>query len=84
MKSIDQIMNEVSCNGAKEWTDERLKEGFDKLMEEDYPESEIIVTSKNTRVAIRSFSNLISAVNYMEQIRNEDPRFADAWVMKSE
>lgn len=56
----------------------------DKLMEEDYPESEIIVTSKNTRVAIRSFSNLISAVNYMEQIRNEDPRFADAWVMKSE
>jgi len=35
MKSIDQIMNEVSCNGAKEWTDERLKEGFDKLMEED-------------------------------------------------
>ncbi|MEA4974909.1 MAG: hypothetical protein VB046_04160 [Paludibacter sp.] len=56
----------------------------DKLKKEDYPESEIIVTSNNTRVAIRSFSNIISAVNYMEEVRNEDPRFADAWVMKSE
>lgn len=54
-----------------------------KLMVEDYPESEIIVASNNTRVSIRSFSNIISAVNYMEQVRSEDPRFADAWVMKT-
>lgn len=54
-----------------------------KLMVEDYPESEIIVASNNIRVAIRSFSNIISAVNYMEQVRSEDPRFADAWVMKT-
>lgn len=55
-----------------------------KLMEEDYPDAEIIKTKNNIRVAIRSFSNIISAVNYMEQVRSEDPRFTDAWVMKSE
>jgi len=55
-----------------------------KLMHEDYPDAEIVVTSNNTRVSIRSFNDLITAVNYMEQIRRQDTRFADAWVMKSE
>ena len=55
-----------------------------KLRNGDYPDSEIIVTTNNVRVAIRSFCNIISAVNYMEQVRSEDSRFADAWVMKSE
>ncbi|MDD2284302.1 MAG: SPOR domain-containing protein [Paludibacter sp.] len=65
-------------------SEEKARLLCNKLMEEDYPKSEIIVTNNNTRVAIRSFSNIVSAVNYMEQIRRQDNRFTDAWVMKSE
>lgn len=54
-----------------------------KLIAKDYPKTEIIETSNNIRVAIRSFDNMISAVNYMKQVRSSDARFPDAWVMKT-
>lgn len=56
----------------------------DQLIAGDFEESEVITASNNSKVSIRTFPDLISAVNYMEQIRRQDSRFADAWVMKSE
>lgn len=56
----------------------------DQLIAGNFDESEVITASSNSKVVIRTFPDLISAVNYMEQIRRQDARFADAWVMKSE
>lgn len=56
----------------------------DQLIAGNFEESEVITASNNSKVSIRTFPDLISAVNYMEQIRRQDSRFADAWVMKSE
>lgn len=56
----------------------------DQLIAGSFDESEVITASNNSKVSIRTFPDLISAVNFMEQIRRQDARFADAWVMKSE
>ena len=54
-----------------------------QLMAQDYPESEVLYATNNSKVSIRSFSDLVSAVNFMEQIRNQDARFPEAWVMRT-
>lgn len=54
-----------------------------QLITQDYPESEVLFATNNSKVSIRSFNDLVSAVNFMEQIRNQDARFPEAWVMRT-
>lgn len=55
----------------------------DHLVSQNFTETEVLNTSNNSKVSIRTFTDLIAAVNYMEQIRHQDKRFKDAWVMKT-
>jgi len=55
----------------------------DQLIYMNFTETEVVNTSNNSKVSIRTFTDLIAAVNYMEQIRHQDKRFKDAWVMKT-
>lgn len=55
----------------------------DKLIAQRFNESEVISGTSNAKVSIRTFTDFDSAVNYMEELRNQDPNFKDAWVMKT-
>ncbi len=63
-------------------TTEKAESFSTQLKSEQYPQAEIIVSSSNTKVCVQSFTSIVAAVNYLEQIKHTDPRFADAWVMK--
>ena len=63
-------------------TTEKAKSFSSQLKSEQYPQAEIIVSTTNTKVCIQSFTSIVAAVNYLEQIKHTDPRFTDAWVMK--
>ena len=54
-----------------------------QLIAANFNETEVISASNNSKVALRTFPDLISAVNFMEQIRHQENKFKDAWVMKT-
>lgn len=53
-----------------------------KLAQTDYPNAEVDTSGNNVKVVAASFDNLVDAVNYMEQIRQTDSRYAQAWVLR--
>lgn len=53
-----------------------------KLAQSDYPNAEVDTTGSNAKVVAATFDNLMDAVNYMEQIRHTDSRYAQAWVLR--
>jgi len=64
-------------------SEENAIEFSKQLIAQNFSGSEVLNASTNSKVSIRSFTDLIAAVNYMEQIRHQDKRFEDAWVMKT-
>lgn len=48
----------------------------------EFADCEVISTPVNSKVILCSFDDYRSAVDHMRQLRSEDDRFADAWVMR--
>ncbi len=64
-------------------TQEKATSYKEELKTNQYPDADIVISSTNTKVVIKSFNSIVAAVNYMEKIKHLDTRFADAWVMKT-
>lgn len=54
-----------------------------ELIAQRFDESEVINSTSNAKVSIRTFPDLLSAVNFMEELRHQDNKFKDAWVLKT-
>lgn len=51
------------------------------LIEDKFQTAHILSPVKTYRVAIKSFSDKIEAIQYMENLRKTDQKFEDAWVL---
>ncbi len=51
------------------------------LIDEEFECSHVLNHAKIFRVAIKSFSDINEAIQYMEDLRKSDPKFETAWVL---
>jgi nucleoid DNA-binding protein len=51
------------------------------LLDEEFECSHVLNHAKIFRVAIKSFSEMNEAIQYMEDLRKSDPKFETAWVL---
>lgn len=49
----------------------------------EFPETEVTGEGSYYKVTLCHFDDIKAAIRYMEQLRREDPRFSDAWVIKN-
>ncbi|OJX91940.1 MAG: hypothetical protein BGP01_06565 [Paludibacter sp. 47-17] len=49
----------------------------------EFPETDVTSEGSYYKVTLCNFDDIKAAIHYMEQLRREDPRFSDAWVIKN-
>jgi nucleoid DNA-binding protein len=49
----------------------------------EFPETDVSTEGSYYKVTLCNFDDIKAAVSYMEQLRRDDPRFTDAWVIKN-
>ncbi len=49
----------------------------------EFPETDVSTEGSYYKVTLCNFDDIKAAVSYMEQLRREDARFSDAWVIKN-
>lgn len=49
----------------------------------EFPETDVTIEGTYYKVTLCNFDDIKAAINYMETLRREDPRFTDAWVIKN-